>query len=195
MKNSRFQFEYRDSASKFHCIVGDCLRSSTIFGNYQIFQEYPVNLVNPAADPALHFDWVIPDIFLIYECHGRQHYEPVIFGGDIVNALFNFQSGQRRDKLKKSLALEAGYTLVEIPYTDEKLITEQYLWNKYIEFRNNNQSIISMKNNTPELEYKEKQKQIRKDYLVSDKHTKELEQARQYRKEQYAKAKRLKSNA
>lgn len=186
MKASRFQHSYRSSASKLHIIIGDTLRDSEIFGGYTAYQEYPVNRVNTSyTESSHHFDWVLPEIQIVIEGHGKQHYEVVAFGGDLQEALFAFQAGRRRDAAKKDAAIAAGYTYIEVPYSDEKLITDQYLWDKYQANKNTEPSVVITTTSNRELEYKEKQKAARAEYLTSDKHQATLEKARQYRKAQY----------
>ena len=189
MKTRRLQFKYRKSASKLHRAVGDCLRASKVFQNYEIYQEYPVVNVNSSyQNTSHHFDWVIPIIKVVIECHGAQHFKPVAWDGDQEAALLAFQEGQSRDKAKKTAALEAGYTYVMIPYTT-KNITEALL-------------IESMKLGTEETEpynrdvvapdqaaiaRKKRQKEERNEYLQSDRHKEELRKAREYRHERYRK--------
>lgn len=167
MKNSRFNYQYRQSASKLHVAVGECLRQSAIFSGYQIFQEYPVIRVNPTySDSSHHFDWTLPDICLVIECMGAQHFHPVLFGGEIEQALFSFQDGKRRDRSKKDAAIQAGYSYIEIPYWDQDKITEQYIWDLYQS--NKNIELVD---------------------LPKTRHEEQLEKARQYRKQQYNKLK------
>ena len=80
MKTRRFKKEYRKSSSALHREMGECLRNSAIFKNYQIYQEYPVSLINKSfINKRCHFDWVIPDLYLVIELHGKQHEIPTDF--------------------------------------------------------------------------------------------------------------------
>jgi hypothetical protein len=138
MKTSRFQKEYRSNASALHKSVGDCLRDSDIFSNYQIYQEYPVQKVNPDYPVSSHhFDWCIPALFLVIECHGEQHYEPVRFGGITEEeATSNFLHQKHRDNMKMDAAIKAGYTYLAIPYNDANQINEDYIWFSYQKLKN-----------------------------------------------------------
>ena len=194
MKQTKYQYEYRQSASKLHVAVGEILRTSNVFRGYQSYQEYPVTDVNPACrDNSLHFDWVLPGLYLVIECHGKQHYEPVAFGGDVERSLFDFQDGKRRDAYKKTLAIEAGYTVVEVPYWDQDKLSEDYLWDAYQKAKITDVPALDKPSpSTREQEYKAKQKAARAAYLKSEEHQAKLEQARQYRKDQYNRLKRSK---
>lgn len=195
LKNRRFQYEYRRSASKLHKAVGDVLRNSSLFNGYGLYQEYPVTRVNPSYEStAEHFDWVIPEIKLVIEAHGRQHYEVTDFSGKQEDGgLGAYKSQRKRDEAKKEAALLAGYTYIVIPYTDEKIISEDYIWNLYK--ANENKDLPS-----PQVEISKGldklkpyyNKEARAEYLESDKHQQALARAREYRKEQYQRAKELK---
>lgn len=206
MKNSRFQFEYRKSASRLHKKVGDILRSSSLFMNYRIYQEYPVSRVNESFDNnSMHFDWVITDLHLVIECHGKQHYNKTDFSGKMTEdeLLESFNELKERDAKKKQAALEAGYTYVEIPYTDEKKLTDKIIWDAYERNYNNRvfevaqRDAASSENNRDNIasRFKQQQREKRKAYLDSDAHKQELERQRKHRKEQYQKTKeRIKGN-
>ncbi len=175
MKTSRFQYEYRESASALHKAVGETLRTSDLFGTYQIYQEYPVCRVNTDyPETSHHFDWVVMGINLVIECHGKQHYEPVDFSGKSEDGgIGAMHATKRRDNTKKEAALEAGFTYIVVPYTDAKSITEQYLWGLY-------------KENLNETELRPTTKVVQRDDQA---HTQRLERAREYRKASYRRAK------
>jgi hypothetical protein len=208
MKNSRFQFEYRASASKLHRAVGEILRNSDIFANYEIYQEYPVDRVNENYnDSSHHFDWVIPKLFLVLECHGKQHYVATAFDGDLEKASENFRSLKERDEAKKLAALRANYNYVVIPYHAEKKLTEEKLL-EYIdagkaellkwqvanaEVLRQEQELNRLKQEA-ELESKKQQeldtvKRQQQDNklqkIMSEKHRESLIKAREYRKSKY----------
>jgi hypothetical protein len=129
MKSHRFKISYRKSASKLHKAVGDSLRGSPLFNGYPIYQEYPVSKVNPDyKSNREHFDWVIPGLKLVIECHGLQHYEQISFGGR--NGSESLENIQQRDDEKKMAAISAGYIYLVIKYTDEKTITAEEIWRR-----------------------------------------------------------------
>lgn len=205
MKNSRFQYEYRASASKLHRAVGDCLRLSSM-KHYEIYQEYPVVRVNKSYDKSSHhFDWVIPRLSIVIECHGKQHYTPVAFDGDYDKAVDGFQALKDRDAAKKEAALAAGFSYVEISYSDIKRIDEQFILDKIkvaqLELTQydieHESEIEEEQHGLAEILAEKKKatdKQRRKDFLSSDRHREDLKRARQYQRKRYRQLKELKKN-
>lgn len=116
----------KEKQSKLHLLIGKLLKQN-IFSNYRILEEYPVVKVNPLYKNTSHrFDWVILDLKVIIECHGKQHYSPVNFGG-ISNelAIERLSSQKVRDQNKAQAAINAGYTYLEIPYFYKDLSEEE----------------------------------------------------------------------
>jgi very-short-patch-repair endonuclease len=197
MKNKRFQYRYRSNASLLHKAVGDCLRTDKPFGEFEFYQEYPVNKVNKNYPSGSHkFDWVCTTLGIVIECHGKQHYEVVDFGFDkIEDAIEAFKNNKKRDEAKKLAALDANYVYIEIPYTLQKKINAHEL-RKLFKLGLEVLSVYN-KDNLQSLEpkniavqnFKEKQKQkakeFRKKYLASDKHQEQLKKAREFRQSQY----------
>lgn len=205
MKNRRFQHKYRKSTSRLHRSVGSIIRHGSLSGN-KIYQEYPVNLVNPHYPHGSHkFDWVLPQLKLVIECHGKQHYDVVDFGGQgFEKALEAFKAGQSRDGQKREAALSAGYTYVVIPYTDSTKISEDYLFEKiqiaeeelerYTELSGGINVFESPDNKVATAAQKKQvsQREARERYLSSSAHLDKLERAREYRREQYRRQKEWK---
>lgn len=195
MKNSRFQFQYRKNASSLHKKVGEILRTSKVFSANDIYQEYPVIRVNPNYDNAAHhFDWVIPKLFIVIECHGKQHYTATSFTSNDDEAVQEFQNLKRRDELKKSAALQANYIYVEVPYNEEKALNVERLLElieegkqiliNYQEEHPLNEEIYPILD--PKLAHeKKKQRDRRIAYLKSEYHKEELKKAKEYRKQKY----------
>lgn len=95
------------------------------FEEEYIFPELRSNNGRP-----LRFDFVIFDddgkIDFIIEYQGRQHYEPTAkFGGKK-----GFYQQQYNDNKKRRFCALHGFKLLEIPYTDENLITYDYIMHK-----------------------------------------------------------------
>lgn len=195
MKNRRFQFEYRKSASKLHRMVGDFLRGSPVFSGYEAYQEYPVNKVNTSyEDSSHHFDWVIPKLSLVIECHGKQHYEVSSFGMSDEEAIAAFKGIKSRDISKKEAALRAGYIYVTIPYTtksltDELLLDLIKLGEPEVAAYNGVQDVEEV--NRAAEEAKARSRTQRQRYLSSDFHQEQLAKAREYAKTQYRRYKEL----
>lgn len=176
MKTSRFKTGYRENSSKLHRAIGDCLRTKgSPFSGYKIYQEYPVNKINPNYPTGAHkFDWVVLDLRLVIEVHGEQHYRPVTFGGiSYDEAERRLREQQYRDRAKMDAALESGYGYIEIPYSEIKNVTTQFLWKRYLEVQKD-QRIVE---ETPKLTKCNPYKQELK------------ERARLYRREQYRRQK------
>lgn len=192
MKNSRFQYTYRKSASKQHRQVGDILRSSSFFKNYQIYQEYPVNRINPEYTSSReHFDWVVLELKLVIEVHGIQHTVGTDFSGKLTpeETEEQFQALQMRDKDKEKAAIKAGYTYIAIPYNIE--ITEQYIIEQYQKLYNTLPTSTSDKSARDWSSVY----QVAKDrYITSGKYQRDKEKARELRKLWYSKVKELKKS-
>lgn len=167
MKSARFSKVYRSNSSKLHQKIGNVLKESASFKNFKIYQEYPSNKVNTIKGKAnLHYDWVILDLKVIIEGHGKQHYtSDCSFGEkDPLKAIENFQSMKERDAFKKEIAIEAGFSYVEIPYSDEKRITERYLLNKINLCFNTNPLYKEVEPTIINNDYKNKQKELRREH-------------------------------
>lgn len=128
-KSSRLNQGYRANASKLHRSMGDLLRgNNSPFRNMRTYQEYPVNLINPYFDSGREkIDWVILDLNIAIELHGKQHYEPVRFGGiSSEEAERNFKEQKRRDIAKAQAVQDMGWRLVVFKY-DEALTLQRLL--------------------------------------------------------------------
>lgn len=126
-KNKHF---VKEDASKLHLALQDILLNSPSFKNFQAYQEVPVSALVKTKE-ILYIDWFIESLNVIIELHGIQHYKPTSFTNvGKTKTQFNFIAATHRDSKKKYLLKEAGYTFIEIPYTDLKLLNEQYLLNK-----------------------------------------------------------------
>ena len=129
-KDSRFEYAYRSNASRLHKTVGDFLRQHRDFCGHSSFQEYSVNKVNPSFPSGKHkFDWVVPALRLVIECHGRQHYIPTSFGGE-ESAKVAFRDIKLRDEAKKDAALAVGWRYIVVKYTEQKKVTSELIFDK-----------------------------------------------------------------
>jgi uncharacterized Zn-finger protein len=88
----------------------------------------------------LRFDFILPkeDTFVMIEMNGRQHYEPVCFGGtSMERALENFERQTVHDEIKRMYCADNGFELIEIKYDDRReyaeiiksTLSERYLLN------------------------------------------------------------------
>lgn len=213
MKTSRFQFEYRDSASSLHRAIGEILRNSDLFGVTEIYQEYPVCRVNEDYDDrSHHFDWVLPKLKIVFEGHGKQHYSPVAFDGDNAAAISRYHDQKKRDKAKKQAALNAEFVYVEVPWHAENSLDEaklmllyenakkefdKYRWEYH---REAELSRLEQEREKARREQKAREEKLeeerkaylrkqRDEYLASERHRQELVKAREFRQLQYQKLK------
>ena len=160
MKSKRFQYDYRESASKLHKKIGDTIRNKdSIFYPYKIYQEYPVSKINNSYKNNKHkFDWVILDLYLIIEGMGQQHIKPTCFGGiSKEQAEENFIDQKYRDTVKMNAAIEAGFTYLSIPYSDLDKINDNYILDLYNKHKNNN--IIKETVDTKKEQFKQRRKE------------------------------------
>lgn len=118
------------------CHCTHCSRDSNISGiekavrNYldelhvKYLNEYQctINPINPKTNMPLPYDNEIPELKLIIEVHGKQHYTLNSFSIAVAKEMnitpeeaFLYQ--QWKDKFKKDYALSNGYYYLEIPYT------------------------------------------------------------------------------
>ena len=71
----------------------------------------------------LPFDFYLPEYNMCIEYDGRQHFEPVNFGGGLQETKDNFQLTNRHDKIKTQYCIDNNIKLLRIPYTELKNIT------------------------------------------------------------------------
>lgn len=70
---------------------------------------------------SLRFDYFIPDINLLIEVDGEQHYRPVCFGGVTKErAEVNFKKSKERDRIKDNYCKKHNIKLLRIPYWEYK---------------------------------------------------------------------------
>jgi len=180
------KFDYAKNASRLHKKIGEILETQSPFLGIKANQEVLVSSLFDSYSGKERYDWVIPSLFLIIECHGKQHYEVQTFGDSVENAIMNFQEQKIRDSKKKEIALLNGWTFIEVPYTDEKILDAEYLWNKF------------KTNENKEKIQKEEKKEVdlyREDRLAREKawRRKQYRQSKEY-KEQMKNAKNNRSN-
>ena len=110
-------------ASRGEIKIEEILRENEMrFTEEQIFE----GLNSPNGRP-LKFDFCVFDddgnVDFLIEYQGKQHYEPSAkFGGKK-----GFYQQQFNDNKKRRFCALNGYKLIEIPYTEENLITYDYI--------------------------------------------------------------------
>ncbi len=113
-------------ASRGEIKIHEILKDADL--NFQ--EEYSFQGLNSTSGRPLRFDFVIFDddgkIDFIIEYQGRQHYEPSAkFGGKK-----GFYQQQYNDNQKRRFCALHGFKLIEIPYSDENLISYDYIMHK-----------------------------------------------------------------
>ena len=101
-----------------------------IEAGFNFEEEYIFPDLRSSNGRPLRFDFVVFDddgqIDFIIEYQGRQHYEPSSkFGGKK-----GFYQQQYNDNKKRRFCALQGFKLVEIPYTEENLISYDYIMKK-----------------------------------------------------------------
>jgi len=128
LKTKRFKYSPSSSASYPHKKVGEFLRASS-YKNYRIYQEYPVNKINPSfRDGRCKFDWVILDLRVVIEVMGAQHYKPTYWSKSTTQeeAETRYQEIIYRDGIKKKAAEEIGFVYIVIDANDVDTISEDW---------------------------------------------------------------------
>jgi very-short-patch-repair endonuclease len=111
------QFKQLPNQSQFHERTRQLLCQG-MFKSFKAYQEVPVDQICDYDNGSHRFDWYIPDLNVVIELHGEQHYKPTNRGNISYNkALQEFENGRMRDSAKKQAAIESGIKYVEIPYS------------------------------------------------------------------------------
>ena len=173
MKQRRFRRSYRQTASALHRVVGRALRfEGGPFESHKCYQEYPCNKVDVTFNNSRRkFDWVVLDLKLVIECHGRQHYEDVSHFG------VSYKDQAIIDCRKQYAAITAGFTYIVVPYYEQGFVTPEYLWDKYQESYNDTPPPVAVKKIESEYDRQRKEK------------------AREYRRARYQQQKLFKKEA
>ncbi|MCF1193404.1 hypothetical protein LRR18_17575, partial [Mangrovimonas sp. AS39] len=69
------------------------------------------------------YDLTFPQLKLIIEVHGEQHYKPQTFGGTAEEAISSFQGTKRRDNRKKEIAEDNDWVYLILPFSLVKTLT------------------------------------------------------------------------
>ena len=113
-------------ASRGEIKIEEILRENEL--KFTMEQQFE-GLNSPNGRP-LKFDFCVFDddgnVDFLIEYQGKQHYEPSAkFGGKK-----GFYQQQFNDKNKRRFCALNGYKLIEIPYTEENLITYDYIMHR-----------------------------------------------------------------
>lgn len=74
-----------------------------------------------ASNTQYRYDYYLPELNMLVEYHGRQHYMPAFFNG-----VQGLRERLERDALKQNMAIAYGYSFISIPY-DHPGTLEEYV--------------------------------------------------------------------
>lgn len=116
------QYKKLTNQSKFHEQLRDIFCTVAPFKQLTCLQEVNVKDLFPEYRYTNHhYDWYIKELMVIIELHGQQHYKPVNFGNMTPReTIINFNLTRYRDDSKRNIAIENGFTYIEIPYQLKK---------------------------------------------------------------------------
>ena len=106
----------------------------------EILTQYGVDFVRQHSfddcvdKRTLRFDYYLPSQNTAIEYQGEQHYSPVAFGGDKLEAEQKYEYTKYHDVLKREFCEKNNITLIEIPYW-EKPSMESFLMEKLINYK------------------------------------------------------------
>lgn len=108
--------KHQSNKSKLHVQARELI--SELFPNRSVYEEVTLpGSKRPGRTSLLYADFFIPDLMLVLEPHGRQHYEYVPF---FYQNRLDFAKAQRRDRDKKEWCELNDILLVELPYNETK---------------------------------------------------------------------------
>ena len=104
-----------ENRSSLHLKAREILKKN--FPYSTIYEEVTLVGCKGASGAALTADFYIPDIGLIVEVHGAQHYK---YNKFFFSSKEEFQRAQRNDEVKKSWAELNEFVFIELPYNEIK---------------------------------------------------------------------------
>ena len=122
----RYMSNNRARVSRHHVKARHLIQN--IFHGYNILEEVKLpGSVNPAKKSVLYLDFLIPNVKIGVEVHGRQHYEYIPF---FHKSKAGFLQAQSRDRTKAEWCEKNQIELIVLKYSD----TEDK-WREQIERR------------------------------------------------------------
>ena len=111
-------------SSKGELIIAKVLCDKSI----DYVQEYSL----PETSDRYRYDFYLPELGLLIEYHGVQHYKPIeFFGGED-----QLRATQLRDKIKRSVAKALGYQYLEIGYKEFLTFSEEEFEVRFMDLLN-----------------------------------------------------------
>lgn len=115
--------KFNKNKSKLHEIARDILRD--IFPDYSIYEEVTLpGSKKPGRKGLLFADFYIPDLNLIVETHGRQHFE---YSRHFHSSISSFYLAKQRDRDKIEWAELNGIDVVTLAYNEKEQWKNQIL--------------------------------------------------------------------
>lgn len=112
----RYMHNNRARVSKYHTQARSLIQD--IFHGYNILEEVKLpGSVNPAKKSVLYLDFLIPNVKMGVEVHGRQHYEYIPF---FHKSKAGFLRSQSRDRTKAEWCEKNQIELIILKYSDTK---------------------------------------------------------------------------
>lgn len=100
-------------------IRNSCLRHFKYFFQYSWYDLFPLS---PRTFRSKRVDFFFPQINLVVEVQGVQHYKPVAFDGQDHMAVGRFSNQRKRDNELRRLLGEHNYQLLEIPWNTDDIV-------------------------------------------------------------------------
>lgn len=117
-------------AKKSGCPICKASKGELLLANVlnKLGIKFISQFIIPNQSYNFRYDFYLPDLNLLIEYHGIQHFKPVdFFGGK--EALLD---RQKKDIFKRSLALDLGFKFLELNYKQLKRLGKEEFENKFI---------------------------------------------------------------
>lgn len=113
--NLQLKNRERPNCSKGHLYARELLKD--IFPSYMIYEEVtlPGSKINTATHP-LYADFLIPNIKIVVEIHGEQHYTHSTF---FHSSKSEFLKAKKRDQTKKAWCELNNFSFIELKHDEQ----------------------------------------------------------------------------
>lgn len=108
--------KYDTNKSSLHIKARELIKE--LFSQYSVYEEITLPGSKRAVKQSLLFaDFYIPDLALVVEVHGQQHYE---YSSFFHKSVLHFYQCKKRDKDKIEWCENNGIEVIELPYNRKK---------------------------------------------------------------------------
>lgn len=139
---------YFDQVAYSHIVGTCCPRCKNSLGEKAVAAWLELNDIEYVTQYAKHdcyinsglakFDFYVSDFNVFIEYDGEQHFQPVLFGGTMEEAVERFAEVQRADRKKDEWAKAKGIKLIRVPYVAD---VSDYLEAELYEFLASNNCV------------------------------------------------------